>query len=42
MNNMQWAGHVACMGEKCMQDFWWECLKVRNNLEDPNAKESVV
>lgn len=21
MNNMQWAGHVACMGEKCIQDF---------------------
>jgi len=27
MNNMQWAGHVAWMGEKCLQAFGRNALR---------------
>jgi hypothetical protein len=24
---MRWAGHVACMGERCLQGFGWEARR---------------
>jgi hypothetical protein len=24
---MRWAGHVACMGERCLQGFGWEAQR---------------
>jgi hypothetical protein len=31
---MRWEGHVARMGEKSVQDFWWASPKKRDHLED--------
>jgi hypothetical protein len=30
---MRWAGHMACMREKCTR-FWWENPKERDHSED--------
>jgi hypothetical protein len=39
---MQWAGHMACMADRCIQGFGRKCLKERNNLEERNAKGSIA
>jgi hypothetical protein len=31
---MRWAGHVAGMGERCIQRFGWEALKGEDHWED--------
>jgi hypothetical protein len=31
---VRWAGHVARIGEKSVQAFWWESPKERDHLED--------
>jgi len=35
---MRWVGHVACRGrEETYRGFWWENLRERQRLEDPDV-----
>jgi hypothetical protein len=40
---IRWAGHVARMGrgEVCT-GFWWENLRGRNHLEDPDVAGRII
>jgi hypothetical protein len=35
LRRIRWAGHVECIGERCIEGFWWGNLRGRDHLEDP-------
>jgi hypothetical protein len=40
---MRWAGHVERMGrEEVCTGFWWENLRERDNLVDPDACGRII
>jgi hypothetical protein len=40
---MRWAGHVACMGiGEVYTGFWWENLRGRSDLEDPDLNRRII
>jgi hypothetical protein len=42
MNNMQWAGHVACMGEKCIQGFGRNALRKETTWKNHMQKGQSI
>ena len=42
LRRMKWAGHVACVGERCTDTgFWWEGLREGDHLGDPDVDRSI-
>jgi len=42
LRRMRWAGHVARMGEKRGEGFWWGNLKERYHLRDPGVDGRII
>ena len=42
LRRMSWTGHVALMGERRLQGFWWGNMRERENLEDPGVDASII
>jgi hypothetical protein len=42
MNNIQWAVHVACMGQKCIQDFGRNALRKETNRKTQMQKGQTI
>jgi len=39
---MRWNGHVACIGEGCIEDCGEKTLRKRENLEDPSIDGRLI